>query len=98
MVRNPLAVWAGLNVPHAPALPQVTVQSTPLFVPSLVTVAETLVMPPTARLTGGSIEKPTLIGKTVTMVTMALLDTVGSAVEVAIIITVFSLGMLAGGV
>jgi hypothetical protein len=55
-------------------------------------------MPPTARLTGGSIEKPTLIGKTVTMVTMALLDTVGSAVEVAIIITVFSLGMLAGGV
>ncbi len=87
-----------MKEPQAPALPQATVQSTPWFVPSFVTVAPTFIMPPTPRLTGGTIEKPTLIGETVTMVTMALLDAVGSAVEVAIMVTVFSRGTLAGAV
>jgi hypothetical protein len=55
-------------------------------------------MPPTPRLTGGTGEMVTLIGETVMMVTIALRDAVGSAVEVATIVTVFSLGMLAGAV
>jgi hypothetical protein len=76
----------------------VTVQSTPWFVPSFVTVAATFAMPPTPRLTGGTGEMVTLIGETVMMVTIALRDAVGSAVEVATIVTVFSLGMLAGAV
>ena len=39
VVAAPLAVWGGEKVPHAPELPQVTVQSTPLFAGSLLTVA-----------------------------------------------------------
>jgi hypothetical protein len=39
VVGAPLSVWASEKVPQAPVLPQVTVQSTPLFAGSLVTVA-----------------------------------------------------------
>ncbi len=75
-----------------------TVQSTPAFVPSFVTVAATFVMPLTNRLTGGAIEIATVIGETAVMLTMAFLDAVGSAVAVAIMATVFNLGILTGAV
>lgn len=39
VVAAPLSVWTGEKDPQAPGLPQVTVQSTPRFPESLVTVA-----------------------------------------------------------
>jgi hypothetical protein len=39
VVEAPLAVCAGENEPQAPTLPQLTVQSTPAFAGSLLTVA-----------------------------------------------------------
>ena len=47
VVAVSLAVCAAVNEPHAPALPQVTLQSTPAFVPSLATCALTITELPT---------------------------------------------------
>jgi hypothetical protein len=61
VVALPLAVWAGLNDPQAPALPQVTDQSTPLFDESLATdaVIEAVVL--ISRDDGGAALKETAI-------------------------------------
>jgi hypothetical protein len=52
VVMAPLAVCAGLNVPHDAAGAQV--QSTPAFVESLFTVAEIVAVPFAAKVEGGA--------------------------------------------
>ncbi len=88
----------GLNEPQAPALPHVAVQSTPLLAGSFVTVAATFTGPLTFRLTGGAIERATATGAPAITVMVAEADLLGSAVEVAVRVTVFPAGTLAGAV
>ncbi len=88
---------AGLNDPQAPALPQLAVQSTPLFPGSFVTVAATFAVPLTFKLTGGAIGIATATGGAVTVI-VAEADLVVSAVDVAVRVTVFPAGALAGAV
>jgi len=55
VVAAPLAVWAGLKLPHfAVTLPQVATQSTPALAGSLLTVAETCAEVLTGSTAGGS--------------------------------------------
>jgi hypothetical protein len=61
VVFAPLAVWAGENEPQF-ALPQVTVQLTPAFCLSPVTVALSEVVNPTSREAGGVVIRETPIG------------------------------------
>jgi hypothetical protein len=49
----PLAVCVGLNVPQFGALPHIATQSTPAFAGSLLTLAETVAVPPTGMVEGG---------------------------------------------
>ena len=84
-----------MNEPHAPAVPQVTVQSAPWV--SLVRVTERLAVVLTAMLFGGAIVKTIVIAGGV-MVTVALADFVVSAVEVAVIVTVIPAGTPPGAV
>jgi hypothetical protein len=65
---------------------------------SFVTVAATFAVPLTVRLVGGAIERATAIGAPVITVIVAEADLVGSAVEVAVRVTVFPAGTLAGAV
>ena len=77
-------------------LPQVTVQSTPLFWESFVTVAVTFAVPPTTRLDGGCWVMVTEIGGAVVIVTTMVTDLVASAVEAALMVTVFPVGTAGG--
>ena len=86
-----------MNEPQAPALPQVAVQSTPWFAGSLVTVPATFAVPLTFRLAGGAVERATPTGGGATVIA-AEADLVASAVEVAVMVTVFPAGTLAGAV
>ena len=54
IVEAPLAVCGGVNVPQMGALPHIATQSTPAFATSLLTVAETLLVLPTAIDEGGA--------------------------------------------
>jgi hypothetical protein len=96
-VAAPLAVCAGLNEPHAPALPQVTVQSTPLLAGSLETVALTVALALVCNVVGGAWVKTITMSGGV-MVTTAETVLVGSAVEEAVIVTVPPTGIAAGAV
>ena len=87
-----------MNEPQAPALPQLALQSTPLFAGSLVTVAATFAVLLTVRLPGGAIEKATAIGAPAVTLIVAEADLVASAVEVAVMVTVPPAGTLAGAV
>ena len=88
-VAAPLAVCAGLKLPHAPALPQVAVQSTPspgLF-GSPVTVAANVAGDFTSNVAGGAVDIVTIIGAVVTMVAVADADIAGLVVDFAVMVT-----------
>jgi hypothetical protein len=72
-----------LNEPQA-ALAQATVQSTPLFAGSFVTVAATFAVVPTAMLPGGAKEKAIEIRPGPVTVSVAEADLLGSVTEVAV--------------
>jgi hypothetical protein len=86
VVAAPLAVCAEENEPHIPGLPQVTVQSTPAFAASLLTVATRGALPAsTMDLFGTPWVMATERGAT--MVTTAVAVTLPAAVEVAVMVT-----------
>jgi len=91
-VATPLAVAVGETVPHC-AVEHDTVQVTPLFAGSFVTVAVKCAMPPGCTVPV-SAETETAIAGTVTVM-VAEPDADVSATEVAVTVTVKS---LAGGV
>jgi hypothetical protein len=95
-VTAPLAVCAGLNEPQL-ALPQVTVQATPLLAVSFVTVAITGALAPVSRVAGGACVSMIVIAGVV-IVTVALTVFVGSMVAVAVMVTVPPTGGTAGAV
>jgi hypothetical protein len=97
-VAEPLAVWAGSNLPHAPAEPQLTVQSTPAIDGSFDTVAESATLACVVAEPGGVVVKATvtLLGGGM-IVTMALAEALALVAEVAVTVTV-PLGTLAGAV
>jgi hypothetical protein len=97
VVATPLAVWVGLNDPQAPALPQVTVQSTPAFVWSFETTAVIGLAELVCIDVGGGGLKTTVIAGRV-MVMLAETNFVLSAVEVAWTVTVPPVGTVAGAV
>ncbi len=97
VVALPLAVCAGLNDPQAPALPHVTVQSTPALDGSFATTAVSGLLELTSTDEGGAGLKETAIAGTV-MVVAAEIDFVLSAVEVAVTVTVAPAGTVAGAV
>jgi len=99
VVETPLAVWVGENDPQAPALPQVTVQSTPLFKGSFDTTAVMGLVAFTCTDVGGGGLKATEIGGgTGVIVIVAETDLVESACEVALTVTVLPVGTAAGAV
>jgi hypothetical protein len=85
VVFAPLAVCAGLSVPHVPV--GVQVQSTPAFAESFVTVALTVAVPFTASDAGGAVvnEIATVLPAPTVMVATAVAVCV--LVEVAVIVT-----------
>ena len=87
-----------MKEPQAPALPQATVQSTPLFAGSFVTVAARFAVPLIAMLPGGAGEKATEIGPAPGTAIVAEADLLGSATDVAVATTLGFAGMLAGAV
>ena len=96
MVGDPLAVVVTLNVPQAPALPQVTAHVTPRLAESLLTTAANEAVAPGAIEPGSEGLKITEITPTVML---AMLDMVVSVTEVAIRVTMpLSAGMVAGAV
>jgi hypothetical protein len=82
----PLAVFAGLKLPHC-ALPQVTLQVTPALAESPVTEAMMLAVAPVARDEGGGVLSVTEIAGAVVMVMVADADFVGSEREMAVTVT-----------
>ena len=95
VVATPVSVLVGLNVPQAPALPQVTVQLTPAG--SLVT-AVTGVWAVVLSVVGGVGLRVTVITAALVIVIMAWANLVGSVLEVAVTVTVFPVGTAAGAV
>jgi hypothetical protein len=102
VVALPLAVCAGAKEPQFPGLPQVTVQSTPAFAESLVTVATSGAEALSTREFPGT---PCVmaIETGATMVTLALAVTLPAAVEVAVMVTTglgagFGAGTVGGAV
>lgn len=87
---------AGLKLPHV-ELPQATVQATPAALLSLLTFAVKLTEAPTGRDVGG-LEIATEIGAGAVMVIDTEADLVVSATEVAVTVTVFPVGTVAGAV
>jgi hypothetical protein len=85
----------GLNDPQAPALPHVTVQSTPAGNNSPVTIAATALAVPTCIAIGGGSLKETEISL---ILIPAEADFDLSAVDVATTITVLPVGTAAGAV
>jgi hypothetical protein len=100
VVVDPLLVVAGLKVPHAPAvlLPQLTVQSTPAFVESPVTVAASVDVLPSAKDVDSVRVIVTLMTGDVLIVAWAEALVVPSATEVAVIVTTPLVGAVAGAV
>jgi hypothetical protein len=97
VVAAPLAVVVGLKLPHD-ELPQVTLQATPAFAESPVTVAMMLAVAPVASDEGGGVVSETEIAGAVVMVIEALADFVGSDKEVAVTVTTPAPGTAAGAV
>ncbi len=95
VVVAPLAVCAELSEPQLDPL-QLTAQSTPAFAASLATAALIVACAPTCKEVGGDRLKVTEIG--VRMVNVAEAVFVGSAVEVAVMVTEFPAGMEVGAV
>ena len=95
-VATPLAVCAGLKLPHAPALPQVAVQSTPKLFMSPVTFAASIDEDEVASVAGGAADIVTIIGAVVTTVAVANADTAGFVIEVAVTVTVLPGGIVEG--
>jgi hypothetical protein len=97
VILPPLAVCAGdrLKVPHGTPS-QVAVQSTPRV--PVETVAASDAVPSTISLAGGGADMVTTIGAGVDAITVpvAIADSVGSAVDVAVIVTVVPVGIAAG--
>ena len=91
-----LAVCVALKLPHAPALPQLAVQFTPLLLLSLATVAASVVCDPTSSVAGGAGDMVTTIGVVVMMVAMEDAETVGLATDVAVMVTVPPVGTAEG--
>ncbi len=93
---DPLAV-CDVTVPQAPALAQLSVQSTPRFALSYCTVAIKLACPLTCTeaATGAT---DTAIGGGGSIVSSTVAETLGFAVDVAVKDTVPPAGILAGGV
>jgi hypothetical protein len=87
VVFAPLAVCAGVNVPHVPV--GVQVQSTPAFAESFVTVALTDAVPFTRRDEGGAVvkEMATVLFVAAEIVMVATAIAVWVLVEVAVIVT-----------
>ena len=77
-----------MNAPHAPALPQVAVQSTPRVFASDATVAVRVAGDPGAREAGGPEDIVTTIGVAVTIFAMACAESTGLVVDLAVIVTV----------
>ena len=98
MVAALLAVVVGLKLPHE-VLPQVTVQVTPAFFESLVTIAAMLVVALIASDDGGCEANATLMAAPEeVIVTVAEADLVLSATEVAVMVTVAGEGTVEGAV
>jgi hypothetical protein len=98
MVVALLAVLVGLKLPHELLL-QVTVQVTPAFFESLVTMAAMLVVALIASDDGGCEAKATLmVAPEDVMVTVAEIDLVLSVTEVAVMVTVAGDGTVEGAV
>jgi len=96
IVAPPLAVCAPLNEPHA-ELPQVTVHRTPAFAGSFATFAVMFVVALGPSDVGGCAANVTVTGWPV-IVIAAEADFVLSVTEVAVIVTVFPVGVVAGAV
>ena len=87
-MADPLAVEVGLKEPQAPLLEQVTVQVTPLFWLSLVTVAVRLAVAPAAIDMGGLL-MVTEIGGAVTLM-VADIDAAVPEEVVAVMVTLWT--------
>lgn len=88
-----------MNEPQAPALPQVTDQSTPALVESFETTAVTGVVAFTCiDVGGGGLKTIEIGGGTAVIVIVAEADFVASACEVAVTLTVPPEGTAAGAV
>ncbi len=100
VVVDPLAVVAGLKVPHAPGvlLPQVAVQSTPAFVRSPVTVAPSVAVLLSASDVGTARVIMTSITGDAVMVAAAEALVAPSVTEVAVMVTTPPVGAVAGAV
>jgi hypothetical protein len=91
-------VVAGLKEPQG-ELPQVTDQVTPALLLSLLTTAVRLVVAPFVSDAGGlGLSATEIAGGGRVMVTVAEADLVVSVTEVAVIVTVFAEGTVAGAV
>jgi hypothetical protein len=87
VVAAPLAVVAGETVPHG-AAEHDTVQVTPLFAESLVTVAVNCAVVPAGTVAGFGATETVIVGTETVTVTVAEADFDASATEVAMIVTV----------
>ena len=97
---DPLAVVAGLKLPQAPELPQVTVQLTPPFLLSLLTTAVRLVVVPVTSDVGAAGLNVTEMagGGGAVIVIVAEADFVVSETDVAVTVTVLLVGTAEGAV
>jgi hypothetical protein len=95
VVAVPLGVDAGLKLPHC-ELPQVTVQVTPAFALSLLTVAVRAAVVVAGTELGGLLSVTAIGAFGVEMVMVAVADLVESVTEVAVTVTVAGLGAPAG--
>jgi hypothetical protein len=85
-----------LKLPQAPALPHVTVQSTPKFFGSEVTLAARVAVAPAIREAGGVEDMVTTTGAVFTIFAVAVAETVGSVVDFAVMVTVPPVGTAVG--
>ena len=88
VVFAPLAVWAGLKLPHEPV--GVQVQSTPAFALSFVTVAASVAVPPGSKVLEGEVVMEMAIEPDAAAV-MEIFETAVAAwllVDVAVMVTV----------
>jgi hypothetical protein len=98
-MNAPPSVWVGLTVPQALPPLQVTIQSTPSFEVSLFTTAVIAELWFTGRYLGGGVANETLIAVDVDVISIVhCAVTEVFAVEVAVIVTLPSLGTEAGAV
>jgi hypothetical protein len=85
-------------VPHAPALPQLTVQSTPRLLVSLATVAASAACAPSVVDAEGALEIVTTIGVAVTILTVAVADMAELVVDLAVMVTAPPVGTDEGAI